>query len=203
LPPESSCAALREWYDFVGRQPGIWCRQDSLFCGPFYERNRDYLIIGVENQACALWGVRRDELSLDDPPVYLDSAANGRWLLENSTASEFAVTWLAASIKWSEYNRCWANGPASESALQRASSHYPRFGLADWHWPLFPTRFYGTADLLLEVNCESKHNWFWLATRTEAAFRRCLSLTVAEVDWQASSDEWPRDYFGGAVGGRP
>jgi len=190
-PPETHCAGLQEWYAFVRRQPGIWCRQDSLFCCHFYERNKDYLIIGVENQACALWGVRRDELSFVDPPVYLDPAANGCWLLESPTVSEFAVTWLAASIKWSDHNRCWANGPASESALQIVTSHYSRLGLADWHCPQFPTRFYGTTDLLLEIHCEANDKWFWLATRTEEAFRQFLSRTADEVEWEASSDEWP------------
>src|SRR5262245_17879037 len=74
--PETSCAALQQWYVFVRRQPGIWCRQDSLFCSHFFGRNKDYLIIGVENQACAFWGVRREDLSLDDPPVHLDEAAS-------------------------------------------------------------------------------------------------------------------------------
>jgi hypothetical protein len=189
--PETPCAALQQWYTFVCRRPGIWCRQDSLFCGHFYKRNKDYLIIGVENQACALWGVRREDLGLDDPPVYLDWAANDQWVLENKTTSEFAVTWLAASIKWSHFSHRWANGPACESALPVATSHYPRLGLADWHWPVMPTRFYGTADLLLEVHGDPNELWFWLVTRTDEAFRRFQSLLGAEVQWEASSDEWP------------
>ncbi|MCI0361455.1 MAG: hypothetical protein L0211_23480 [Planctomycetaceae bacterium] len=190
-PPDTSCAALHEWYAFVRRQPGVWCRQDSLFCSHFYKKDKDYFIIGVENQACAFWGVRREDLSLDDPPVYLDEAANGQWVLENTTTSEFAVTWLASSIKWSDGNRRWANGPASEAALPVVTSNYPRLGLADWHWPLWPTRFYGTADLVLEVHGEANDLWFWLVTRTDEAFRRFQSLLGAEVLWEASSDEWP------------
>src|SRR4029434_4034935 len=107
-PPETSCAALQEWFEFVRRRSGIWCRQDVLFSAHFYGRNKDYLIIGVENQVCALWGVRREDLSLDDPPIYFDGASNGQWVLENRTTTEFAVTWLAAPIKGAEHNRCWA-----------------------------------------------------------------------------------------------
>ena len=186
VSPPISAGALVEWFAFVRRQPGIWCRQDSLFSDHFYDRNKDYLIIGVENQACALWGVRREDLSLDDPPVYLDEAASGQWVLENSSTSEFAVTWLASSIKWSDHNRRWANGPANESALPIVQRHYPRLGLADWHWPLFPTRFYGTADLLLEVHGDRSDLWFWLVTRTDEAFTRFQSLLGAEVQWEAS-----------------
>jgi len=190
-PPSTSCAALDEWFTFVSRQPGVWCRQDSPFCGGFYGRSKNYLIIAVENQACAYWGVRREDLALDDPPVYLDEAASGKWVLENSTTSEFAINWLASSIKWSNHNRRWANGVAGESALQVVTSHYARLGLSDWHWPVFPTRFYGTADLLLEVHGEGNDVWIWLTTRTDEAFRSFQSQVASQVQWEASSDEWP------------
>jgi hypothetical protein len=197
-PPEPSCAVLREWFKFVDSRPGIWCRQDVLFSRHYYQRDERYLIIGVENQACALWGVRRDDLVLDDPPIYVDEAANGNWLLENATTSEFAVTWLASSIKWSYHNRRWANGPASDSALRTVTSHYPRLGLPDWRWPAFPTRFYGTADLLLEVHGEESDLWFWLVTRTDEAFRQFQSLVAGQVQWEASSDEWPDGWVSSA-----
>jgi hypothetical protein len=190
-PPETSCAALQEWFDVVRRQPGIWGRQDVLFSAHSYNLATDFLIIGSENQSNAYWGVRRTELSLDDPPVYLNLQADGQWILENSAVSEFAVTWLAASIKWSGHNLCWANGAATTSALRIATGRYSHLGLRDWHWPEFPTRFYGTADLLLEVNGDDDNIWFWLSTRTKEAYREFLSLVGDEAQWEASSEEWP------------
>jgi|GEM_PF-1923772 len=201
VSPSTSTRALQEWFAFVRRQPGIWGRQDVLFSAHSYKLATDFLIIGSENQSNAYWGVRRTDLSLDDPPVYVNLHADGQWISENSSVSEFAVAWLAASIKWSGHNRCWANGAATTSALRIATGRYPHLGLRDWHWPEFPTRFYGTADLLLEVNGDDDNIWFWLSTRTKEAYREFLSLVGDEAQWEASSDEWPDGWVGSSSDG--
>ena len=191
-PPPAACPALTELYGFVGDQPMVWCRQDALFDPHGYKFGGDFLVIGLENQCCAYWGVRRADLCSDDPPVFLDPQADGDWLQENTTVSEFAVTWLASSIKWSQRTRCWAHGAGKKEALAILQKHYPQLGLPEWNWPASPTRFYGTAYLLLEISGDDDYVRYSVATRTKAAFAQFQHhMHVVDMSWDSSSDQWP------------
>jgi hypothetical protein len=196
--PPTACPAIQEWHKIVREAPGIWCQQDHLFGAKGDWRRGDYLTIAIENQACAYWGVPRDQLDQDDPPVFLDRG-NKRWVLESTTTSEFAVTWLASSIKWSRHNRAWANGVADVAPLRMAVENLPRLGLADWKWPAKVTRFYGTADLLVELHEDDDASWVWVSARDKAPFRKFVQLLApAHVAWEASSDEWPDGWVSAA-----
>jgi hypothetical protein len=146
----------------------------------------------------AYWGIPRSELEKDDPPVFLDRG-DGQWVLENTTTSEFALAWLASSIKWSRFNRGWANGVGDLSALQLLESNLPRLALDSWHWPVRDTRFYGSEDLLVEAHADLDGVWLWISSRTETAFREILRrLAPADISWEASSDEWPNGWVNSA-----
>jgi hypothetical protein len=150
------------------------------------------LIVGTENQSCAYWGIRRADLDLEDPPVFIDSQADGNWVQGNSTTSEFAVTWFASCIKWSKHIRAWANGAGPSQSLGTVIAHYPRLDLPDWHWPVLPTRFYGTAHLILEVYDVRSYTWYSVSTRTKSAFAEFHQLAnCAGISWDSSSDDWP------------
>src|SRR5207244_4248069 len=65
-------AALREWYGLAGSRHDVWSTQDH-FASPselHIRPNDNALIFHVENQACESWGIRADDLSLDDPAVF-------------------------------------------------------------------------------------------------------------------------------------
>ncbi|HEX5106300.1 MAG TPA: hypothetical protein VFV87_20915 [Pirellulaceae bacterium] len=196
--PPTACGAIQEWYRIVREAPEVWCQQDHLFGAGGDWRRGDYLTIAVENQVCAYWGVPRSELDQEDPPVFLDRG-RGAWEVESPTTSEFALTWLAYSIKWSHYNRGGANGSLDDTALELIKERFPRLKLTDWHWPDGPTRFYGTADLLLETNGDNPGAWLWVSARTKAAFREFQSLvSTTEIRWESSSDEWPDGWVSAA-----
>jgi hypothetical protein len=184
----TACPAVQEWYKIVSEATGIWCRQDHLFAADGDWRRGNYLMIAIENQACAYWGIPLDELERDDPPVFVDRGDG--WMQENPTVSEFAITWLAYSIKWSEHNRRWANSGTDNSALRLVIDNLPRLKLTDWHWPTWPTRFFGSWDLIVEANGEGEDIWIWVSARTDEAFDRfCDLLKPAHIRWEASSDD--------------
>jgi hypothetical protein len=193
LPP-TACAAIQEWHAIAREAPGIWCQQDHLFGAGGDWRQGDYLAIAVENQGCVAWGVLRSDLEQDDPPVFLHLGEIGDewWVLESSTVSEFALAWLAYSIKWSDHLGGWVNGSVNKATVQIVTEQVPRLGLPDWHGPAFPTRFYGTNDLIVEVQLDKDNLWLSAAARTKAAFAEFKRLIApAQAQWSASSDEWP------------
>jgi hypothetical protein len=190
--PPVACTAIQEWHAIVRESPGIWCQQDHLFGASGDWRRGDYLTIAVENQATAYWGIPRNQLEENDPPVFLDGG-NGKWELENATTSEFALAWLISCIKWSRFNCGWANGQVNGSELRAILEHAPRLALSDWRWPAAPTRFYGTFNVIVETNNEQGDCiWLWVSARKKTAYQKLQQIASgAGVEWEASSDEWP------------
>ena len=174
IGPVELPAALCEWYQLCGKRSDIWSAQDHFSPPSELQIQNDYLTIIVENQSCAFWGIPIAEIDNDDPPVFVDKSSDS-WSLENETTTEFALQMLAYNIKWSD-GTCWANGCGDHSALELVRKSYPRFPFPDWNWPVHPTQFYGTRDLIVEINGSDDYIWFWIAARTESAYREFDNL---------------------------
>lgn len=63
--------ALREAYLLLGRRADLTSRHDELLAPDrlHLDGGRGVLVFRVENQACAYWGVRVEDLDDEDPPV--------------------------------------------------------------------------------------------------------------------------------------
>lgn len=91
--------ALTDYYRELGANARVNRQQNFLVePGKLFEQD-DYLIFYLENQSAARWGIRREDLSADNPPVYC-TAAEGTYELESDTLEEFlyaAALFQAAS----------------------------------------------------------------------------------------------------------
>jgi hypothetical protein len=148
------------------------------------------LVFYVENQCVVRWGVRLSESNREDPPVVVeDDDSPGRWLLGNASISEFALQMLVSSTKWSRRNRCWANAGVDEAAVRLIEENYPRLAFPDWHWPVFPTRLYGSEELIIETNGCGINTWLWVCSKSLEEFRKLEALLGGTgLSWEASSD---------------
>jgi hypothetical protein len=185
--------ALREWYLLCGNRPDIWSRQDRFLTPQKLRLRNGMLVFYQENQGVVEWGISLGELGQEDPPVAVDVSdletrpeedACGGWVVQNATTSEFALQMLLGCVKFAAGLPFAGNGACPDGAIQLIEQAYPQLPLPDWHWPGFPTRFYGCADLLIEVDGPASHPWLWVAARKEAAFRGLLEvLEPARVGW--------------------
>lgn len=187
-------AAFREWYALSGRRNDIWSLQDHLLPPDKLRLNSDHLTFLIENQHVVEWGVRVDDLTIDDPPVYVTTVdAPSVWLQENDSLSEFAIQMLAYCLKWSGKRRWWANAYVMPDVLKRVATNYPRLPLTEWNWPA-ATRFYGYRDIIAEVETEAgdDHAWLYVATRTARAAESFKeNLGDQNIEWNSWSEDWP------------
>jgi hypothetical protein len=155
----------------------------------FYIEKR-VLVFYVENQSVIRWGIRLSDVRQDDPPVVVeDDESRGQWLTENTTTSEFALEMLVFAAKWSKTNKCWGNGGANEAAVRLIETAFPRSRFPDWHWPAYPTRFYGGEEIIIEPNGCVDDTWLWACARSEPEFRRLEGLLKETgVEWEAPSE---------------
>lgn len=184
-------AALREWYLAFGKRREVWSRQDMFLSLGDLDIDEGQLVFYAENQGVTRWGIPVSELTVEDPPVMVDTDhAGGEWLQQSASVSGFALEMLVSALKFSYANCCWANGENNLEALQLIEAYYPRIPFPDWHWPAHPTRFYGDDQVIIETNGHPDGGWLWVAARTEPAFRQFEQcIQPAELEWSASSDD--------------
>ncbi len=89
-------AALREWYQLAGKRTDLFDIDPYGFSDPhelsIEEDDHEVLWLFAENASGCLMGYSEQDLSQDDPPVYVEgiSIAEGLWLA-NETFSEFIL----------------------------------------------------------------------------------------------------------------
>lgn len=90
-----------DYYAELGKIQIINQTQDSLIIPErFQYYNHDnYLIFYTENQHACVWGILKDDLSLDNPPVYM-SYDQKKWELETESLIGFftAMAYLQAGF---------------------------------------------------------------------------------------------------------
>jgi hypothetical protein len=183
-------AALCEWYRLAGRRGDVWSTQDVLLAPEKLHVVSEVLVFYHENQCAVRWGVPVSMMNQDDPPVVIeDYESNRRWINENRSVSEFALQMLLFAVKSWDHNACWANGAGNDSALRCIEQSYPRLPFPDWHWPSYPTRLFGSDNIIIETNGCAGDSWIWVNTKSDEAFRNFERLmSETELEWEACSD---------------
>jgi hypothetical protein len=151
--------ALREWYALAGKRPDIWSQQDHLLAPSELQIVDNALVFCVENQAVVRWAIELSELENADPPIVVLGHDVGGRAVESDSLSSFALAMLACCVKWRCDGLYWANGAATPQALAVVESHCQGLPLGDWHWPCYPTRFFGTEDINIETNGPLDDAW--------------------------------------------
>lgn len=79
---------LKKYYQELGRHTGINRSQNFLREPNELIDAGDYLVFYIENQNCAQWGIKKEDLMKADPPVYCKKD-DGDFCLENNTLTGF------------------------------------------------------------------------------------------------------------------
>jgi len=174
--------SLREWYALAGKRAEVWSRQDEFLSPQELRIEDERLVIYVENQSVVSWAIPLEDISHDDPPVFLsDPQDSETWLEESPAVSMFALSQMLLNVKFSESTSYCANGEATRGSLIRIRRNYERLGFPDLNWPPGPTRFYGGQDLVIEANGDT---WIWVSGKSSAAFSDAVDLIArAGVTW--------------------
>jgi hypothetical protein len=175
--------ALREWYELHGARADVWSLQDRLFMPDQLRLEDGVLTFAIESQGVVRWGIRLDDLDVDDPPVVVsDPDRRGYWSEESDATSSFAIQYALLNAKWSDAVTHHANGQATDEALDAIARCHPRLPFPDMHWPGWPTRFYGGDDVLVETVADT---WIWISARTEQALEAIdAQMRDAGVVWE-------------------
>ena len=180
--------ALREWYRLVGRRKDIIAMQNFLASPEELEimDESGLLVFYCENQQVVEWGIQPSDIGLPDPSVWLDNSGlhdtQQEPILENGTLSEFALQMVVLETRFNPVNEVFqALNRVAPKTFGKVERSFVPLGFPDWHWPSYPTRFYGADDLLIQVFGE-EDPLLQVTARSLNAFEE--AKTVLEVDWE-------------------
>lgn len=173
---------LEEFYRTAGKTPAIHLVQD-IWMKPEHYRDRAWLkeddshfILLNENQGVCRAGIRKEDMALPDPPVYV-TMDDEDWELCASTTSEFLAATLTyesvfAFEYWSE-EFFWL----SEEELELIQSRLTRLPFAMQNWMDATITCYNNApdNLVVVMDMEGEYQMFFGGV-TEEAYKKLQSI---------------------------
>jgi hypothetical protein len=84
---------LREYYLEFGKHEALNNSHDFLIKPEQFQEydDSDYLIFYSENQGVSVWGIKKEEVREDNPPVY-ENYGDAEWHLTSDSISEFLIS---------------------------------------------------------------------------------------------------------------
>lgn len=85
---------LREYYLTLGKEENLNYSYNTLFKPEEISFSDDeFLLIYEENQGVVIWGIKKEDLKLDNPPVYgnYDTIEKSDWEIETQTTEDFLL----------------------------------------------------------------------------------------------------------------
>ncbi len=187
--------ALRELYGFAGKFIETFSVDPYAFTAlnelNIEEDDNEMLWLFAETQAIVDWGVRRQDLTQADPPVYSENSyASAELLLANRMFSEFVLQVVVHQTAC--FTEIGGNASGKEDTANIVFANFQPLGLPSWRWPSDQAQFYGSDDVLIELDRDDKgYCWIWVAARSE----RALHDTVKKfgLGWEYLYDGIPTD----------
>lgn len=153
----------------------------------------DYLIIAKENQEVCVWGILRDDLNQDNPPVYVCNdlnADNPKWFLESRRLSDFLLMMglFNATMGGLIYHANAMNG-ISDDVVSIIETHYQELpNLQENGTRYFIKTAQSDKVQAVFVLCFENHQCtaLFMASNDDIVFDELLDL---DIEWLYISDE--------------
>jgi hypothetical protein len=172
-------ATLARWYETVGRVRELTASQNRLHPPREINLRDDVVIVYTENQWCAFWGIRIQDLTLADPPVIYTEGKG--WHLEAVSISQFALKVGLTELCLSG-SRSWCAGYADDTAIGALHVKLDSVPVSPLRWPspARPARFLADDRVLILMESE-----FFFAVGLDTCIRDhlCNIATPGRIEW--------------------
>lgn len=176
--------ALRDWYMLAGGREDISAAQNYLLRPSELSIVDHHLVFYVESQRVVGWGIPLTSLERSDPSVELDTgylASQHGWVQENTLFSDFMRQMVIHQSLFTGDFR--GNASLGPTVTRKIEATFPYLNLPSWHWPIYPTQFFGDDDVILVTNDDS---WLWIKAHNQVAFRKLLAQL--NIEWEYLSE---------------
>jgi uncharacterized protein (TIGR02996 family) len=156
-------AAVREWQRLGVKRRDIWSVQDhvALSAQMQLDRSGKYLVVRWENQRVEGWGIRREDLDQEDPPIF--EIYEG--VLSSPTTTAFAIQAILCEIvmRGNTHFHGWVPKEVLRHSLVTQLS---KCDVPNRYWLRTPLSIYEGTDLVIAA---TKNDQVYGTARTNAA----------------------------------
>ncbi len=188
--PVSLPQILRDYYQSLGKYPELNHSFNRLLIPEeWYVTQTGYLVFFEENQGVVIWGIKREDAHMSNPPVYGSYDNGTSWLLDAPSCSDFLVSMAYLQAVMGGLPYCANTSEIDEEArqlLQQESTQWHEISVKNNWYNLIYTK---DGTQVISIFTDSSWNWqgVFIATSTEEAFQRLLDKLP--FDWDYRSDE--------------
>ena len=105
--------------------------------------------------------------------------------MESDAVSRFALQYAMLNLKFAKGTSWNANALLTSSITTAVEASYPLLPFGALQAPVFPTRFHGDDELVIEVEGDA---WMWATARTKPSLERLDELLrPLGIEWSDSS----------------
>lgn len=142
-------ARVEEFWRTFGRTPRLNYVQDTWILPEHYQKwtwpaQEDHLLLLHENQGVCRAGIRREDLTLPDPPVYTRMEDDDPWLLSAPTTSEFLEAALTYEAVWQLEHVSQAFYELSRADMETVQARLTRRPAVFRNWMEMDITFYSS-----------------------------------------------------------
>jgi hypothetical protein len=124
----------------------------------------EVLLVRRENQGCAQWGIRVEDLRCDDPPVVMQVKGPDRsWQPCADRLSVACIEMVLSESLWSSAELL-GDLELDDHTVAALEQRFPRLPVPTFpHWTLPDVRWFAGPDVLLRDDAQT---WLWVRART-------------------------------------
>lgn len=169
-------ATVEEFWRTVGRTKELNQAQDTWLLPEDYQKWKwlteyECLLLLSENQGVCRSGIRREDLTLPDPPVYTRMEDDDPWLLSAPTTSEFLEAVLTYEAVWlmeyslKDYFWYWL----TDEELETVQAKLTRRPITLRNWMEYEFTFYSNRpdNLVVVMDVGGQYQCFWAGATQE------------------------------------
>jgi len=140
---------LRDFYIEIGCKGPLGQTQESLLCPDQFSIRDNALVFCTENQGVCLWGIRVQDLQLNDPPVIRAiNEAPLNWEIDHEHLSDFWITFIYWQTVNGALGTVGVNDDVTDAMLTKVERHWPEICSGPNTWGV---RFFGNTDQFICV----------------------------------------------------
>jgi hypothetical protein len=128
---------LKEYYLQLGNHSGLNQTQDRLLLPhQLYLHDNGYLVFYEENQAVSIWGIKQQDLTLENPSVYI-TFDEEEWTLENTLSNFLTSAGYLQSLFALPFSANAVAISVQEESFVKANWTNTEIGLKIWNAEFF------------------------------------------------------------------
>lgn len=179
-------AVLKHYYQRIGLNEMVNAAFNRLLTpAQLGFSDNGYLVFYEENQAVVVWGIKKEDLTQDNPPVYGSYDHGETWLLDADNLEKFLLNMAYTNAALGALPHAAATEQIPGNIVEQVEKKWTEQKDLSYQFVRFFTRDYRQI-IAMTINQEQQVAGLYVGASDEVLFREVMEQL--KVDWDYRSD---------------